>query len=305
MRRAFVETLTAVASKDERIWLLTADLGFGAIESFAQTHPKRFLNMGVSEQNMLAVATGLAESGFIPFCYSIAPFAALRPYEFIRNGPVLQGLPVRIVGIGGGVEYGYNGPTHHGLEDLGVMRLLQDIEVYAPADSAQARNCVEATWDRPSPIYYRFGKNEDPRVPGLDGRFRVGFSETVQEGDSVLLLSIGAISFEAAEAAALLKASGISVQHQVLSGLNPFAADIADMLKRYSWVVTVESHRSSGALGSAVCELSAASGKPCKVLRLGLDFEMQQPTGSQKHYYQICGLMPDQIAERVRRFVGL
>ena len=105
MRITFIDTLTALAAHDDRIVLLTGDLGYLVVERFAERHPNRFFNVGVAEQNMIGLATGLAESGFVPFAYSIAPFALLRPFEFIRNGPVLHQFPVRIVGVGGGVEY--------------------------------------------------------------------------------------------------------------------------------------------------------------------------------------------------------
>src|SRR5687767_3231911 len=110
MRVGFIQELIDLASKDERVMLLTGDLGWSVIEPFADRFPERFLNVGVAEQNMLAIATGLAEAGRVPFVYSIATFASLRPYEFIRNGPVLHGLPVRVVGVGGGFEYGSAGP---------------------------------------------------------------------------------------------------------------------------------------------------------------------------------------------------
>ena len=118
MRRAFVRTLVELAAANPRLLLLTGDLGYNALEPFAERFPDRFFNAGVAEQNMVGMATGLAEAGFIPFCYSIVTFASLRPYEFIRNGPVLHRLPVRIVGMGGGFDYGPQGATHHGLEDL-------------------------------------------------------------------------------------------------------------------------------------------------------------------------------------------
>src|SRR6266550_716484 len=111
MRAAFIRTLAELAEVDWRILLLTGDLGFTVIEPFADRFPGRFFNMGVAEQNMVGVATGLAEAGYVPFVYSIATFAALRPYEFIRNGPVHQRLPVRVVGVGGGFDYGTNGPS--------------------------------------------------------------------------------------------------------------------------------------------------------------------------------------------------
>ena len=123
MRGAFVRTLMGLAERDPRILLLTGDLGYTVLEPFAERFPDRFFNVGVAEQNMVGLATGLAGAGFIPFVYSIVTFASLRAYEFIRNGPILHHLPVRIVGVGGGFEYGTAGATHHGLEDVGVMRI--------------------------------------------------------------------------------------------------------------------------------------------------------------------------------------
>src|SRR3954465_15838848 len=122
MRRAFAETLTELAAEDPRIVLLTADLGFMAPEPFIERFPARFFNVGVAEQNMVGVATGLAEAGLVPFVYSIVSFAVLRPFEFIRNGPIAQQLPVRIASVGGGMEYGQNGISHYGLEDVAMMR---------------------------------------------------------------------------------------------------------------------------------------------------------------------------------------
>ncbi len=109
---------------------------------------------------MVGVATGLAEAGFVPFVYSIATFAALRPYEFIRNGPVLHHLPVRIVGVGGGLEYGTNGLTHYALEDIAVMRTQPGMTVLAPADFEQARTALMRDLDVAGPIYFRLGKDE-------------------------------------------------------------------------------------------------------------------------------------------------
>src|SRR3954468_13141161 len=142
MRRAFAETLADLANDDSRLVLLSADLGFMALEPFIDRFPGRFFNVGVAEQNMMGIATGLAEAGFIPFVYSIVTFAVLRPFEFIRNGPILHQLPVRIVGIGGGVEYGAAGVTHHGLEDIGVMRTQPDVTIIAPADAQQTSTAI-------------------------------------------------------------------------------------------------------------------------------------------------------------------
>src|SRR5919199_236251 len=154
MRLEFVKTLVEMAAEDARILLLTGDLGYLVLEPFRERFPERFFNVGVAEQNMVGLATGLAEAGFLPFTYSIATFASLRPYEFIRNGPILHQLPVRIVGVGGGFEYGHAGPTHHGLEDVGIMRVQPGITLISPADHEQARAAMLSTWDVPGPVYY-------------------------------------------------------------------------------------------------------------------------------------------------------
>ncbi|HEX4743269.1 MAG TPA: 1-deoxy-D-xylulose-5-phosphate synthase, partial [Candidatus Limnocylindria bacterium] len=179
MRAAFVRALTDLASADDRVVLLVGDLGYTVVEPFAEAHPKRFFNVGVAEQNMIGVATGLAEGGFIAYAYSIATFAALRPYEFIRNGPILHGLPVRVVGVGGGFEYGPAGASHHALEDVAVMRTQPGIAVIAPADHQQAATAFRACWDAQGPAYYRIGKDDRRVVDGLDGRFRPGRAEMV------------------------------------------------------------------------------------------------------------------------------
>ncbi len=156
MRSSFVGTLCELAEQDRRIIFLTGDLGYLVVESFTRKFPERFLNMGVAEQNMVGVATGLAESGYLPFCYSIATFATMRPYEFIRNGPIRQQLPVRLVGVGGGFEYGHNGPTHYALEDLGLMRMQPGMTVIAPADHVQARTSLLAPSPASAPTSFRF-----------------------------------------------------------------------------------------------------------------------------------------------------
>ena len=183
MRTEFVEALVESAVADEMIVLLTGDLGFNALEPFADRFPGRFFNVGVAEQNMIGIATGLAEAGLIPYAYSIATFASMRPYEFIRNGPVLHELPVRVVGMGGGLDYGHNGVTHFAVEDIGLMRAQPDLTVLAPADADQARRAVEACADIDRPVYLRLERHSKG-VPGLEGRFTLGRAQLVGDGAS-------------------------------------------------------------------------------------------------------------------------
>ena len=297
MRKIFVDTLVELAAKDPRVLLLTGDIGYLALEPFAEKFPGRYFNAGVAEQNLVGVATGLAEAGFIPFVYSIATFSALRPYDFIRNGPALHRLPVRIVGVGGGFEYGHNGITHYAIEDVAVMRTQPGITVISPADNAQARSALLATWAIPGPVYYRLGKDARTVVPGLDGRFERGRVQIVSEGGDLLILAMGSISSEAAAAAELLRAKGLACTMAVLAEANPAPAeDLAALLGKFKAAMTVEAHYVNGALGSMAAEVIAERGLPCRLARCGIRTMPAGFSGSEDYMNRSCGLDRESLA---------
>lgn len=301
MRNSFIKTLAEIASEDERVVLLTADLGYTVLEEFADRNPKQFFNVGVAEQNMLGVATGMAEAGFIPFAYSIATFATLRPYEFIRNGPVLHNLQVRIVGVGGGFEYGAAGPTHHAIEDIAVLRVHPDLAIVAPADVDQAQNALRSTWDMAGPVYYRLGKNEKARVAGLNGRFAVGSAETARSGKDMLVIATGAIATEASAAVEALASEGVDCELVVVASVNPApAADLIAALERFSNAITVEAHYVTGGLGSLVSEIVAENGIACRIDRCGVRTGWGGVGGSESYLNRMHGISSGAIADRVR-----
>ena len=268
------------------------------LEPFADAHPRRFFNVGVAEQNMVGLATGLAEGGAIPFLYSIVTFALLRPYEFIRNGPIQHHLPVRIVGVGGGFEYGSAGATHHGLEDIAVARAQPELTVLAPADHQQARAALLATWDLPGPIYYRLGKDDVTTVPGLDGRFELGRAQVIRSGADLVILTLGSVATEAAAAAEVLAGRGISATVLVIASVNPAPSDdIARALAGARLALTVEAHYTNGGLGSLVCEIVAERGLPCRVVRCGATPSAASLTGSQGYLHGVHGLTSASLAD--------
>jgi transketolase len=301
MRITFIDTLTELAERDPRIVLLTGDLGFMVMENFARKFPSRFINAGVAEQNMVGIATGMAEAGFIPFVYSIVNFSTLRPYEFIRNGPILHQLPVRIVGVGGGLEYGNNGATHYGLEDVGVMRVQNGIQIVTPADAQQTRSALLDTWNLPQPVYYRLGKDDKALVPGLGGRFDREKVEQIRDGKDVLILALGNVVLEAVEAARELSARGIECAIAVVSSLNPGPADhLAELLERFPLVYTLEAHFINGGLGSYVSEIIAERGGiKSRLIRFGIRAVPDGVSGSQKFLYKKYGISSGDLASSI------
>jgi transketolase len=298
VRKAFAAALAELAERDERVVLLTGDLGYTVLEPFAERFPDRFVNVGVAEQNMVGLATGLAEAGYVPFCYSIATFGSLRAYEFVRNGPAAHDLPVRIVGVGGGFDYGENGLSHYALEDVAVMRVQPRITVLAPADDDQTTAAVAATADL-GPTYLRVAK-AGPRVPGLDGRFRVGRAEPIGDGSDVALVALGGAAMEAVKAAELLRAAGVGATVAVVSSFNPSPVDdLVSLLGRVPLAVSVEAHYVDGGLGSLVAETIAEAGLDCRLVRCGVRSMPTGESGSREYLQERHGLSPAAIARTV------
>ena len=298
MRQTFIRTLIELGEKNKKIVLLTGDLGYTVVEPFAERFPDRFFNVGVAEQNMVGVATGLAEAGFIPYVYSIVTFATLRPYEFIRNGPVHHHSRVRIVGAGTGFEYGSAGATHHGLEDVGVMRIQPGMSVIIPADFQQARSAFLASWDCPGPVYYGIGKDEKYTVPGLQGRFGLGQAQIVREGHDVAILAMGAVVPEAVAAAEMLAARGIQAEVVVVASVAPAPeSDLIAVLSRFKTVMTVEAHYATGGLGSLVAEVIADHGLGCRLVRCGVKSGSDGRAGSRRYLHALHGVSTEKIVE--------
>jgi transketolase len=305
VRGAFIETLVQLAARDARVVLLTADLGFNVLEPFADAYPERFFNVGVAEQNMMGLATGLADSGFFPFAYSIVSFATLRPLEFLRNGPVHHRLPVRVVGVGGGLDYSLAGPSHYGLEDVGVLRVMPGLTIVAPADKPQARAALEATWDLPGPVYYRMGKGDVGEVPGLAGRFRLGKVEVLREGRDVAILSLGTLAHEAVRASEELAERGIMPQVVVVSCVSPAPVeDLASLLRGVPLAVTYEAHHAVGGLGSLVSEVIAEAGLGCRLARCAATPPNQGLVGGKAYVQEAHGISPHFLVELVMRCLG-
>lgn len=291
MRNALVDQLRLLARDDERVFLLTADLGWSVVEAFAREFPSRFLNVGVAEQNMAGIATGLALEGYRPFMYSIANFAAFRCYEQIRSGPVLHKLPVCVVGIGGGYAYGAAGPSHHAFEDLAAMRALPGMRVVAPADPAQTRTVAASVLRQDGPVYLRVGKGGNAAVPGLDGRFSWNEPVIVREGADILILATGALALEALAAAELLAKSQVRAAVGVMAHLPAEASpELLEVLSGYRVVLTAEEGTLTGGLSSLAGQAIAGKGLPCRLVSAGVTGPLAGPVGSRDHMLARQGL---------------
>src|SRR5438093_2694903 len=193
MRGAFRDAICELAAADERIWLLTGDLGYTVLERFYERFPARFVNVGVAEQNMTGVAAGLALSGKIVFTYSIANFASLRCLEQIRNDVCYHNANVKVVAVGGGLAYGALGSTHHATEDLAIMRALPRMVVVAPGDPVETELLTRAVAAEAGPCYMRLGRAGERAIHPAHLRLQLGRAIVAREGSDLALISTGGL----------------------------------------------------------------------------------------------------------------
>ncbi len=304
MRNNFIKKLIELAKQDNRIVLLTADLGFSVVEEFGKAFPDRFYNVGVSEQNMIGLATGLAKDGFIPFVYSIAPFVILRPYEFAKNGPVFHNLQVRFVGIGCGFEYGNLGSTHHLLEDVALVRVQPNFVYIAPANDDQTPEALEKTYQNSGPIFYRIGKGS-VNILKNHKNFDPNKLQVIESGSNLLLLSLGTICSEVEIAVNNLKEQGIKITFAVIPSFEKSVlSEIKNLLETHDFAVTVEAHYLSGGIGSMVAEIIAENGLKCRLKRMAVNHLSDGVYGDEKFMYTKNNLDAKSIEKNIIKLIS-
>lgn len=291
MRGAFFRALMDLAERDDRVYLLVGDLGFGVVEPFIQKFPRRFLNCGVAEQNMTGLATGLALSGKIVFTYSIANFPILRCLEQIRNDVCYHRANVKIVSIGGGYTYGALGMSHHATEDLAIMRALPEMTVVAPGDPMETEAATRALAAFDGPCYLRLGRAGESAVHNSRIDFCVGRAIQVREGDALTLISTGAMLRTTVDVADLLAARGIFARVLSMHTVKPLDVEaVLAAAQETRAVITIEEHRVAGGLGGAVAEVLAEFGVLVPFRPLGIPPSFCAPTGTQEYLREQCGL---------------
>src|SRR5438105_7015646 len=210
VRDAFVDSLGRAAAADRRVMVVTGDLGFGVLDRFAAQFPDQYLNVGVAEQNLTGVATGLALDGHIVFTYSIANFPTLRCLEQIRNDACYHDANVKVVAIGGGFSYGPLGMSHHATEDLAILRAVPNVTVVAPGDDWEAASATTALLKTPGTCYLRLDRSSASTSVAAEATFEIGRARTIRNGSDVTLISTGGILSEVLEAADVLAADHIT-----------------------------------------------------------------------------------------------
>ena len=298
MRDAFIDHIYDAAKRNPKLIFLSADFGAKALDRFRDELPGQFLHAGICEQNMVDLSAGLALAGKTVICYAMAPFLTARCYEQAKAVLSAMNLPVAMVGVGAGLGYDHATLTHFTPEDVAIMKALNHMEVWSPADSPTALALAQRVAEQPALRYVRLERQPMPDLygPRSAADLDAGFAHLAQ-GKDVCLLGCGYMVHKALRARAALAAEGIDAGVIDLFRIKPLAPAAVAALASYRAVVTAEEHILEGGIGSGVLEAMAASGRWRPLIRLGLRDGFSVVNGDRDQLHQLYGIdLPDMVA---------
>ncbi len=305
MRNAFAGELTELAGSNQKIILLSGDIGNRLFDEYKRKFPDRFFNCGVAEANMMGMAAGMAMSGLRPVTYTIASFAVIRCIEQIKIDICYHNQPVIIVGVGGGFSYAENGATHHACEDIAFMRELPNMSVICPCDQIEVKAALREAFKEKGPVYIRLGKKGEPAVHGETADFVVGKAIMLREGGDACIVATGNIVAAALQSANILAEKGISARVVSMHTVKPLDKEfLAEAFARYKIIATVEEHSVLGGLGGSIAEIYAAFKNPKgRLLIIGIPDSFSREAGRQEYARVKCGLTSQNIAQRIQEAI--
>jgi transketolase len=304
LRVVFGETVAALADTDDRIVVLDGDTGNSTrTDIFEDAHPDRFFQMGITEQNMVGMAAGMATLGLIPIVSTFTCFIVSRAHDPVRVLIAQPKLNVKMMGGYAGLLAGMTGKTHLIFDDISIMRSMANMTIVAPVDEVETRKALPAIIDYPGPVYFRLTRPNTPIVFGEDYQFEVGRVVTVREGSDVTVFSTGTHTARALEAAEMLSTEGIEVHLVHVPTIKPLDVDAVVAAARSTGLaMTTEEHTIVGGLGSAIAE-ALVEHAPMPMLRHGLD-DVFGESGPDEELLDKYGMTPPKVAEAIRAFLA-
>ena len=305
LRMAYGEALVEFGKTNTDIVVLEADLGKSTMSClFKDAYPERYFEMGIAEQNMASTAAGLALAGKIPFYSTFAVFAVGRAYDQIRCSIAIPQANVRICGSSCGLSDFGDGKTHQSIEEANIMCTIPGMTVLNPIDAVETRKMVKAMVKHQGPVYIRINRNDLPVFTPTEGEFEIGKMYRIVEGSDVVIFATGAMVWKSVDAAALLKAEGISAEVINVSSLKPLKkSEILKYTAGKKAIVTVDESTKIGGLGSAIASLIIGEvNLPFE--QIGIDDHFGESAHSYDELLVKYGLTEKEIANAVRKALG-
>jgi len=301
MRTAFINKLIELARNDKNIYLITSDTGFSILEEFEKLFSEQYLNIGISEANMIGVASGLSLGGKKVFLYAIAPFITMRCFEQVRIDLCYQNIPVKLIGVGAGLTYGNAGATHHSIEDIAVMNCLPNMTVICPGDPIEVGKAVEESLKLNGPCYIRIGKSGEPNIhKEVPGSFSLGKGIRLRIGENVALVATGNMLETAIKVYEILKEKNIDTEVISMHTVKPIDKEmIIETSKRCKFIATMEEHNVIGGLGSRVADVITEENLNVRLKKFAIPDKYVDVVGDQDYLRNYYGLTAEQISEKI------
>lgn len=310
MRDVFIERIYERMKKDENIFFLCADFGSPKLDLIREDFKDRFINVGIAEQNLINIATGLALEGYTVYAYAIAPFLTMRAYEQIRVNlslhAQLKEININLIGVGAGLSYDVSGPTHHCIEDISIMRTLPNIEVFSPSDWVLAQKFVDYSIKVKKPKYIRFdGKPLVQIYENIDdAELEKGFKE-IRKGGYVCLVSTGYMTHKALKVADMLAKENIAVGVIDIFLIKPFKENLFfESIKQYRNLITIEEgFINKGGLDSLISGILENNQSKIVLKRMGFGDSYTFEIGSRDYLHKLNNLDEDTIIKNVKQIL--
>lgn len=305
MQSAYIGKLMELAERDSEVLHILADSGTGYDEMFRRNFPEQIYNFGISEENMVAAAAGMAAVGKKPFVFTAGAFLAYRSLEFIRDDICFQNLNVKIIGMGSGLSWSSLGPTHHTTEDIAVLRAIPNLMILSPATPRQVSACLEMAYEYEGPVYMRIGMNHEREFFDEGYWMPAVQYDKLRTGNDAAIFVTGSILEEADKAADLLERDGIHAALINVPVIKPFDAScVLEEGKHARILITVEEHNVYGGLGSMIAEIAAGNGLGVKVKCIGIEDVFASGYGTHNQVRKANSLDADSIYQKIKRYLA-
>ncbi|MCU0666057.1 MAG: 1-deoxy-D-xylulose-5-phosphate synthase [Candidatus Omnitrophica bacterium] len=299
IRDAFFQEIYNIAMKDKDVIFITADADSFVLRDYKKDFPDQFINASVAEQNMIAVAAGLALSGKKVFILALIPFVTLRCLEHIKVNICSMNLPVTIIGLGAGFGSGIDGPTHHAVDDIAIMRILPEITILNPSDSTLSASCAQIAYQSNSPVYVRLDKGKFPNLYEKDYDYSTGF-KIIKPLKEVNIISTGFITKEAVKLAETLEKNNLSVGLIDLYKLKPLNREaLLKCFEGAKYLITIEENSIVGGIGTIISELISDNRKAITLKRIALEDKQCFDYGTREWLDQLYGLDQETVSKIV------
>lgn len=301
MQKSYINSLYQLLKKDKNVISCLSDSGTDYDEMIAREFPNQVINFGISENNKVAAAAGLASCGKIPFVYTTGAFLAYRSYEFIRNDVCIQNKNVKLIGMGSGLAWSTLGVTHHTTEDIAVLKALPNLTILSPCSPKELEKCINAAYEIKGPVYVRMGMSNEKEIYPDDCAFTLGKNNILLEGNRGTIFTTGSIISEVLSANKKLKEEGILLEVVNISTIKPFdQQSVIEECKKNPIIFSVEEHNVIGGIGSSIADVIAENKLDVELIKIGLDDTFAVGYGTHEQVLEMNGLDSNHIYEIIK-----